>query len=60
LRGFYNKGLSVLKSDPLKDSAYLSRSIFEWFKTMWGKQILARAIEIQKDKMPLMAFSRDA
>ena len=35
----------------VKDGAFKYRTIFEQFMTMWEKQILARAIGIQKIKL---------
>ena len=35
----------------IKDGAYQCRSIFARFMSMWEKQILARATEIQKETL---------
>ena len=45
---YFYSGIRSIERN-VKNGAYYYRSIFAWFMTMRKEQILARAIEIQKE-----------
>ena len=49
----------VLRISGYSEFDHLYNNIFPWFMTMWKRQILARAIRIQKEIGSNHAFFRD-